>query len=76
MTTATACTCTSVDHFPAVSARVDRDADPAVVSTAPGGAYSMRAALINSGRTFTETPAGRFVVFTDIQPPWRRPSAR
>lgn len=66
---------TSVDHFPSVSARVDRDADPAIVSTAPGGAFAMRTTLLNSGRTFTETPAGRFVVFTDIQPPWRRPAA-
>jgi hypothetical protein len=66
---------TSVDHFPSVSARVDADADAAIVSTAPGGAGATRMMLINSGRTFNETPAGRFVVFTDIQPPWRRPAA-
>jgi 4-amino-4-deoxy-L-arabinose transferase-like glycosyltransferase len=66
---------TSVDHFPSVSAEVDRDADPAIVSTAPGGADAMRATLTQSGRTFTETPAGRFVVFSDIRPPWRRPNA-
>jgi hypothetical protein len=67
---------TGVDHFPSVSARVDRDPSPAIVSTVPGGADAMRAALVTSGRTFTETAVGRFVVFTDIRPPWRRPSAR
>ena len=66
---------TSVDHFPSISARVDADADPAIVSTAPGGADATRAMLTSTGRTFTETTAGRFVVFTDINPPWRRPAA-
>ena len=66
---------TSVDHFPSISARVDADANPAIVSTVPGGADGTRAMLTSTGRTFTETPAGRFVVFTDINPPWRRPAA-
>ncbi len=66
---------TSIDHFPAISGRVDADADPAIVSTVPGGADATRAMLTESGRTFTETPAGRFVVFSDIRPPWRRVGA-
>lgn len=66
---------TSIDHFPSLSAVVDADANPAIVSTVPGGADGARQMLTASGRTFTETPVGRFVVFTDIQPPWRRPVA-
>ncbi|MBM3664711.1 MAG: hypothetical protein FJW92_02815 [Actinobacteria bacterium] len=66
---------TTVEHFPSAAGRVHADADPAIVSTAPGGADATRKTLTETGRTFTETPAGRFVVFTDITPPWRPPRA-
>ena len=57
-------------QFPEVDEEVRRSRAPAIVVPAEPGGAQVRRALTSSGRTFIESTAGRFAVFTDIEPPW------
>ncbi len=56
--------------FPDVDAQVRRSRAPAIVVPAEPGAVTVRTTLRSSGRSFTETRVGRFVIFSRISPAW------
>lgn len=57
-------------QFPDAERAVRQSRSPAVVVPTEPAAAEVRRLLEGSGRTFRETPAGRFTVFTRITPGW------